>query len=202
MYSLDHRALGVLIWCLFRGLFRLQGWERSPTIALQSGILRGRLEGTNRMKRIRILYVIMAVLVLASVGPLLFYAFKTMDINRRALETNEVLLQNTITRSVAEEISIYNETFHQLLDNLDHLLTMQPGLARAGQGFQSPELRTTLEGLISSSPHIIYITVLDAQGRGVGAGNTARTPIRFWCGRSTGPSPPRSSAANFKVIPY
>jgi len=123
------------------------------------------------MKRIRILYVILAVLVLASVGPLLFYAFKTMDINRRALETNEVLLQNTITRSVAEEISIYNETFHQLLDNLDHLLTMQPGLSQAGQGFQSVALRTTLEGMISSSHHIIYITVLDAQGRGIQAGN-------------------------------
>jgi len=123
------------------------------------------------MKRIRILYVILGVLLLASVGPLLFYALKTMDINRRALETNEVLLQNTITRSVAEEISIYNETFHQLLDNLDHMLTMQPDLAQAGAGYQSPQLRTTLEGLISSSQHIIYITVLDAQGRGIQAGN-------------------------------
>src|SRR3990170_3424197 len=123
------------------------------------------------MKRIRILYVILAVLVLASVGPLLFYAFKTMDINRRALETNEVLLQNTITRSVAEEISIYNETFHQLLDNLDHLLTLQPGLSQPGRGFQSAEVRTTLEDMVASSRHIIYITVLDAQGRGIQAGN-------------------------------
>ncbi|HWP83993.1 MAG TPA: HD domain-containing phosphohydrolase [Terriglobia bacterium] len=123
------------------------------------------------MKRIRILYVILAVLLLASVGPLLFYALKTMDINRRALETNEVLLQNSITRSVAEEISIYNETFHQLLETLDHLLTQQPGLSGAGQGFQSEELRKTLEGMISSSRHISYITVLDAQGRGIQAGN-------------------------------
>jgi HAMP domain-containing protein len=123
------------------------------------------------MRRFRILYVILAVLVLASVGPLSFYALKTWDINRRALETNEVLLQNTITRSVAEEISIYNNTFHQLLDNLDHLLTLQPGLTQPGQGFQSAELRTTMEGMISSSAHLIYITVLDAQGRGLQAGN-------------------------------
>jgi len=123
------------------------------------------------MRRFRILYVILAVLVLASVGPLSFYALKTWEINRRALETNEVLLQNTITRSVAEEISIYNATFHQLLDNLDHLLTLQPGLSQAGQGFQSAALRTTLEGMISTSQHLIYITVLDAQGRGLQAGN-------------------------------
>ena len=53
------------------------------------------------MKRIRILYVILAVMVLASVGPLLFYALKMIDINRRALETNEILLQSTITHSIA-----------------------------------------------------------------------------------------------------
>ena len=122
------------------------------------------------MKRIRILYVILAVLVLASVGPLLFYAFKATDISASALETNEILLQNTITRSVAEEISIYNETFHQLLDNLDHLLAMQPP-AKTGNNLENPQLRTALEGLIGSSQPIIYITVLDAQGHGVRAGN-------------------------------
>ena len=115
------------------------------------------------MKRVRILYVILAVLLLASVGPLLFYALKSQDINQSALETNEILLQNTITRSVAEEISIHNETFHQLLDNVDHLL-------RAGQSYQSAELRGMLEGLVSTSQHIVFITVLDAQGRGVRAG--------------------------------
>src|SRR3989304_5402893 len=113
------------------------------------------------MKRIRILYVILAVLLLASVGPLLFYAFKTMDINRDALETNEILLQNTITRSVAEEISIYNESFHQLLDNLDHLLRIHTDLLRGGNRYQSPQLRTILEELVSSSTHEIYMTLLD-----------------------------------------
>jgi putative nucleotidyltransferase with HDIG domain len=123
------------------------------------------------MKRIRIRYVILAALVLASVGPLLFYALKTMEINRGALETNEVLLQNSITHSVAEEISIYNDAFHQILDNLDHMLSVQPGLTGAGTSYQSAELRSMLEELVSSSRHIIYMTVLDAQGRGIEAGN-------------------------------
>ena len=56
------------------------------------------------MKRVPILYVIFAVLILVSVGPLMFYGIKVIEINREALETNEKELQNTITRSVAEEI--------------------------------------------------------------------------------------------------
>jgi len=123
------------------------------------------------MKRIRILYVILAVLLLASVTPLLFYALKTMDINRQALETNEILMQNAITHSVAEEISIYNTAFHQLLDNLDRLLSVQAGVESGRETYQSPGLRTTLEELVASTQHIIYMTVLDAQGRGIQAGN-------------------------------
>lgn len=123
------------------------------------------------MKRIRILYVILAVMLIASVGPLLFYAVNTMKINRSALETNEILLQNTITRSVAEEISIYNETFHQLLDNLDQLLGIHTDLLRESTGYQSPQLRTILEDLVKTSAHINNITLLDAQRRGIQAGN-------------------------------
>ena len=122
------------------------------------------------MKRIRIFYVILAALLVASVGPLLFYALKMLSINRGALETNENLLQSTITRSIAGEISIYDDTFHQLLDNLLHLLEGNSNLSGRND-YQSPLLRATLERFIGSSDRIIYVTLLDAQGRGIQAGN-------------------------------
>lgn len=123
------------------------------------------------MKRMRMLYVILAVMLLASVGPLIFYASKTMDINRQALETNEILLQNTITHSIAEEISIHNQSFHQLLDNLDQLLTARSDWLRGRNPFQNQQLRTMLEQIVGSSNNIIYATLLDAQGKGIQAGN-------------------------------
>jgi len=123
------------------------------------------------MKRIRILYVILAVLVVASTGPLIFYAFKMIAINRQALETNEKELQNTTTHSIAEEISIYNASFHQLLDNLNGILEANPALFFSPGGHSNPQLRTLLEQFVSPSNHIIYVTLLDAQGRGVQAGN-------------------------------
>lgn len=122
-------------------------------------------------KRIRILYVILSVLLLASVGPLLFYALKMLDITRSALETNENLLQNTITRSIAAEIAISNDTFHQLLDSLMRVQDGSADLFSAPGGYESPALRSTLEEFVSGSDRIIYVTVLDARGRGIQAGS-------------------------------
>src|SRR5882724_5526404 len=55
--------------------------------------------------RIPILYVILGVLVLISVVPMYFYAARVEAINRDRLITNERLLQNTVTRSLADDIA-------------------------------------------------------------------------------------------------
>lgn len=123
------------------------------------------------MKQFRLLYVILAVMLLASVGPLIFYASKTMEINRQALETNEILLQNTITRSIAEEISIYSENFNQMLDHLDGMLNVRSDLVKGQNQFQNPQLRAMMEQVVGSSAQVIYATMLDAQGKGIQAGN-------------------------------
>ena len=123
------------------------------------------------MKRDRFLYVIFAILLVASVGPLLFYSFKMLALNRQALETNEQELQNTTTRSIADEISIYTDSFHQVLDNMQR--DVDRGGLRDGRrdDLASARLRETLERFVSPSNHIIYANFLDAQGRGAQAGN-------------------------------
>lgn len=123
------------------------------------------------MKRIRFLYVILAILVVSSVGPLLFYSLKMLALNREALETNEQEIQNTTTRSIADEISIYHENFHQLLDTLDRVLRIHASFTGGVWVSSSPELRTALERFVDPANHIIYVTYLDAAGRGVQAGN-------------------------------
>ncbi|MBI2817443.1 MAG: HD domain-containing protein [Acidobacteria bacterium] len=124
------------------------------------------------MKRIRFLYVILAVLVLASVGPLLFYSLKMLALNRQALETNEQEIQNTTTRSIADEISIYHENFHQLLSMLDRVLRIHASFTGGEWISNSPELRTALERFVNPAHHIVYVTYLDATGRGIQAGNS------------------------------
>jgi hypothetical protein len=72
-------------------------------------------------RRIPILYVVLAVLVLLSVVPLLFYSRAVSSKNRLELERNEYLLQSTITRSVAQEIRSYRRN---LLTQIESLLRM------------------------------------------------------------------------------
>ena len=55
--------------------------------------------------RIPILYVILGVLVAISVVPMYFYSAQVESINRDRLKTNEMLLQNTVTRSLADDLA-------------------------------------------------------------------------------------------------
>ena len=118
------------------------------------------------MKRVPILYVIFAVLILVSVGPLMFYGIKVIEINREALETNEKELQNTITRSVAEEIGLHDTSV------TEQLRTLSQGLAAGGGGPAAEgRIRNALEQFVASNPNLLlYVSLLNEQARGVAAG--------------------------------
>jgi len=120
------------------------------------------------MKRIPILWVIFAVLVLVSVGPLLIYGTKVIGINREALETNEMELQNTITSSVAEEIKLYESSLRQQLQTLAK--TLEPADPRT-PAWDSRYVRSTLEQFVASNPNLLYAVLLNEQRKGVKAGS-------------------------------
>ena len=59
--------------------------------------------------RIPLLYVILGVLLAISVLPMYFYSAQIETMNRERLKTNEMLLQNTVTRSLADDISQHQD---------------------------------------------------------------------------------------------
>jgi putative nucleotidyltransferase with HDIG domain len=120
--------------------------------------------------RIPILYVILSVLVLISVVPMYFYSAQVQSINRDRLITNERLLQNTVTRSVADDISQHQESFRLMQTNLASALQIASGSDLTGQHVQAPELRALLENFVSSSEDLDYATLLNSEGRGISAG--------------------------------
>ena len=65
-----------------------------------------------------LLYVILGVLLALSVVPMYFYSAQIEVLNRNRLKTNEMLLQNTVTRSLADDISQHQETLRMMLANL------------------------------------------------------------------------------------
>ena len=123
--------------------------------------------------RIPILYVILGVLVLVSVVPMYFYSAQVESINRDRLITNERLLQNTVTRSLADEISQHQESLHMMLANLSSALQVASGGDITAEHVEAPELRALLENFVSSSSDLAYATLLNSEAKGISAGRIA-----------------------------
>src|SRR5215469_12738896 len=109
----------------------------------------------------------MGVLVLVSVVPMYFYSARLQSSNRQQLITNERMLQNTVTQSVADDISQHQESFRLMQANLASALEVESGGDLTGEHVQAPELRALLENFVSSSEDLEYATLLNSDAKGV-----------------------------------
>jgi hypothetical protein len=123
--------------------------------------------------RIPILYVILGVLVMISVVPMYFYSAQVESINRDRLITNERLLQNTVTRSLADDISQHQESLKMMLANLSSAIQVASGGDITSDHVETPELRALLENFVSSSNDLAYATLLNSDAKGISAGRIA-----------------------------
>ena len=127
--------------------------------------------------RLPILYVILSVLILVSVVPMYFYSAQVESINRDRLITNERLLQNTVTRSLADDISQHQDSLRLMLANLSSALQVASGGDFTAEHVQAPELRALLENFVSSSKDVAYATLLNAEAKGISAGRITPDPF-------------------------
>jgi HD-GYP domain-containing protein (c-di-GMP phosphodiesterase class II) len=123
--------------------------------------------------RIPILYVILGVLLIISIVPMFFYSSQVEAINRDRLKTNEMLLQNTVTRSLADDLSHHQRSLRTMLDNLSSAIQVTSGGDMGGNNIEAPELRALLENFVSSSDEIAYATLLNSDAKGISAGRIA-----------------------------
>jgi HD-GYP domain-containing protein (c-di-GMP phosphodiesterase class II) len=127
--------------------------------------------------RIPILYVILGVLILVSVVPMYFYSEQVESINRERLITNERLLQNTVTRSLADDISQHQQALRIVMANLASAAQVASGGDFTSEHVEAPELRALLENFVASCTDLAYATLLNSEYRGISAG--CITPDEF-----------------------
>ncbi len=120
--------------------------------------------------RIPLMYLISAVLLLVGVVPLYFYGSQVVAINRDRLKVNEQLLQNTVTRSLGDDIEHRQVTLQTSLGNLSASVLVASGGDLTNDHINAPELRALLERFTSSSDIIDYATLLNDEGKGITAG--------------------------------
>src|SRR6266436_4029407 len=102
-----------------------------------------------------------------------FYSEQVEAINRDRLITNERILQNTVTRSLADDISQHQESLRMMLANLSSALQVASGGDITSEHVEAPELRALLENFVSSSEDLAYATLLNSDAKGISAGRIA-----------------------------
>ena len=149
--------------------------KAAATSSSASAISEGRnlSAGTPNHARIPILYVILGVLLVISIFPMYFYSSQVEAINRDRLKTNEMLLQNTVTRSLADDLAQHERSLNMMLANLSSAIQVASGGDIGETNIQSPELRALLENFVSSSDEIAYATLLNSDAKGISAGRIA-----------------------------
>ena len=120
--------------------------------------------------RIPILYLILGVLLAISIVPMYFYSAHVESINGDSLKRDEMLLQNTVTRSLADDLMQHERSHRMMLDNLSSAIKIASGGDFGDQNIEAPELRALLENFVSSSDEVAYATLLNSEAKGISAG--------------------------------
>jgi HD-GYP domain-containing protein (c-di-GMP phosphodiesterase class II) len=132
---------------------------------------------THNHARFPILYAILGVLLVISIVPMYVYSTLVVANNRNQLKRDEMLLQNTVTRSLADDLSQHEHSLRMMLANLSSAIQVASGGDIGDKNIEAPELRALLENFVSSSDEVAYATLLNANAKGISAGRI--TPDAF-----------------------
>ncbi len=124
-----------------------------------------------RPKRLRIIYVLLLVLTLITVGPLYFFGSKMLETNRERLETRENELQTLTSQLIAQMISQYLDNVNQQVQEFQYTVTPIASSLAPASYTRDARLRSVVENFVAERPNFLYVTVLNNEARGVQAGN-------------------------------
>lgn len=124
----------------------------------------------NRMRRGKILYSLVLVMMLAGLAPLLVTSTLLIEQNREALALSEELLQLDQTRTIAKQARLYLQSMHDQVVGIAQAFGIgdSPGVvaARISRVSAGEDLIDYVQG----GSHVLSITVYDPQGEGAYAG--------------------------------
>jgi putative nucleotidyltransferase with HDIG domain len=119
-----------------------------------------------KVKRSKLLHHVLLVLMAVSIGPLSFYGWQLIKLNREKLETNEKFSQLIIAKSLSREITQYLSGFREQVLGFASAVELT-GLDRPDRILA---LQKKLEEFVTRSKNLLYINIVDDRGKGVRAG--------------------------------
>ena len=130
-------------------------------------------------RRPRILWVVLTGMLLVSVVPLGLYHRQVLQLSQEKLTDTESVQQSDMTRSVADEVQLFNENLYQQLVSERQILALTDLIGSVNDPVKAPQVTRLLENFVASNPDILYLTAVGRDARGAGAGSIAADQDTF-----------------------
>jgi len=126
---------------------------------------------SSRMHRPRLLLLVLGAMLLVSALPLGLYHFQVLRLSQEKLTDTESVQQTELTRSVGEEIQLFDANLYQQLISERQILALTGLLDHIEDPIRAPQVTRLLENFVASNPNTLYLTAVGTDGKGAGAGN-------------------------------
>src|SRR5438270_6270949 len=102
-----------------------------------------------RKHRPRLLFLVLGAMLLVSVLPLGLYHRQVLQLSQEKLTDTESVQQTEVTRSVAEEIQLFDANLYQQLISGRQILALAGLLDRIDDPARGPQVTRLLENLVA-----------------------------------------------------
>jgi HD-GYP domain-containing protein (c-di-GMP phosphodiesterase class II) len=123
------------------------------------------------LRRPRLLWIVLGAMLLVSVMPLGLYHRQVLQLSQGKLTDTESVQQTEVTRSVGEEIQLFDANLYQQLISERQILALTDLIDKVDDAQRAPQLTRVLENFVASNPNILYLTAVGKNATGTGAGN-------------------------------
>jgi HD-GYP domain-containing protein (c-di-GMP phosphodiesterase class II) len=124
-----------------------------------------------RKYRPRLLLLVLGAMLLVSALPLGLYHFQVLRLSQEKLTDTESVQQTELTRSVGEEIQLFDANLYQGLISERQIMALTGLLDHVQDPVRAPQVTRLLENFVASNPNILYLTAVGTDAKGGGAGN-------------------------------
>jgi len=120
---------------------------------------------------LRILWIVLGALLLVSLLPIGLYHRQVLGLSQEKLVSAEKLQQNEVTRSLTEELLVFESTLQHQLIGLRQSLLLTGLIHEIETERRAQQLSALLENFVGSNPNVLYVTVVGKRARGRKAGD-------------------------------
>ena len=110
-------------------------------------------------------------MLMVSVFPLALYHRQALQLSQEKLTDTESVQQTAMTRSIGEELQLFDASLYQQLVSERQILAVTGLLDQIDDPVKGPQVQRLLENFVASNPNLLYLTAVSRDGKGAGAGN-------------------------------